>query len=161
MTMPDDATTGSTTGDSAKNLVDCMGCDEMIEEGDRGCTECLDFYGVGMMEAAAQDGNYVMAITSGATIEFERVGLAGDWAYLHEVVVSGTVELAQIQIAVSQIVFMGEYADGDEEEKPDPEPEPEPAPDKEADPPWASWMGAAKGLPQPADLVAPKRGAAA
>ena len=135
----------STTGNSAVSMVSCLGCDELIEEGDRGCSECLDFYGVGMMEAANQDGNYMMVITSGATIDFERVGLAGDWAYLHEVTVSGRVALTQIQIAVSEIVFMGIYAEGaegDEEEKPDPEPEPEPAPDREADPPWQSWMGA-------------------
>lgn len=125
--------TGGTTGDTATTKYTCLGCDELIAEDERGCSDCLDKYGVGLMTAAYQGADYMLVTTDKATIDFEHCHLAGDWVYLHDVTVGGQVTLAQLQINIHQIVYMGTFADRDEEDNDEPETEPEPGPSKAVD----------------------------
>ena len=148
----------NTTGNSAVKRVDCPGCGVTIDDKDPpGCPDCMKKYGVGVMVACAKEGDYLLMTNNGSSVSFSQCWVLGDWLYLYDVEVSGTIELEQMQINLSEVVFLGTLVDTDDEDDPETEPEPDPEESKKEDQPWQAWMGRATGLPQPPDLVAPIR----
>jgi len=149
----------TTTGNTAESHVACPGCGVSVaNEIPAGCPDCFKKYGIGVMTAAIKEGDYLLMTISGSTIQFDSCWIMGDWLYLQDVEIQGTTEFEQLQVNISQIAFLGLLVDDDDDdEDPETEPKPDPEVGKKEDPPWQPWMGKATGLPQPPDLVAPKR----